>query len=162
MDSAWGLHPWEGARKEERLPHSGNPLQQLGDQPGQEGTSQAQSRVWQPACGRPTEEPRGPWPFLLAAVHSLRRAPAGMHGGWVLKLRFLQKDQERGPGLVWEDNPKGLEFVYTPGCTGGTGRMEAQPRSTRSPLVNARLERGWGSPLQLLSRVLTVGVAPPL
>lgn len=30
--------------------------------------------------------------------------------------------------------------------------MEAQPRSTRSPLVNARLERGWGSPLQLLSR----------
>lgn len=88
------------------------------------------------------EEPRGPWPFLLAAVHSLRRAPAGMHGGCALKPRFLQKAEERGPGLAVGDNPKGLEFVYTSGCPGGTGRMEAQPRSTRSPLVSAPLERG--------------------
>ena len=32
------MWPWEGAVREEMLPHSGKPLQWLGDQPGHRGS----------------------------------------------------------------------------------------------------------------------------
>lgn len=88
------------------------------------------------------EEPRGPWPFLLAAVHSLSLAPAGVLSGWVLKLRFRQKDQQRGLGLAVGRQPQGGRICIHPWlhCR---YRQDGSPAQVdhRSPLVNARLER---------------------
>ena len=88
------------------------------------------------------EELRGPWPFLLAAVHSLSLAPAGMHSGWVLKLRFQQKYQEKGLGLAVGRQHQGDRICIHPWLhcryrqDGGPAQVDH-----RSPLANAHLER---------------------
>lgn len=53
-DSAWGPHPWEGARKEERFLHSGNPFNSWDISQDRKELHRLRA-VWQPACGGPTE-----------------------------------------------------------------------------------------------------------
>ena len=51
----WNLLSWEKAVKEKQFPHPGNSLQQVGDEPGQIWSFEAQRKVQQPAVAGRTE-----------------------------------------------------------------------------------------------------------
>ena len=128
-ESGQALHPWEGAVKEERFPHSGNTLHWLRDQQGQKGSfrSSEESAVTRLQLAEQRQTSTN-GPCHLAAFPSLKNPPAGVCRGWVLKLRLQQTDPGRWLGLAVQRQTKGAGSVVWAANRGVLGWSPGPPK----------------------------------
>ena len=130
--SVQDLHTWKGAVKEERVPHPGNPLHQLGDQAEQTGNfrgSEESAAAGLQQTGQ--RETSIDTPGHLPALPSPRHMYAGTCGSQALKVGLQTTDPGRGLGLAMQREPKGTG-VWS-GHTGSVCRTE--PGSTIEALL---------------------------
>ena len=93
------MRPWEGAVREEMFPHSGKPLQWLGDQPAHKGSFRGLEES-AAASGQQLEQRENCThdQGFCPAFPSLRHVSARVDGSWVLELGLWRSEPGRGLG----------------------------------------------------------------
>lgn len=142
--------------KEERVPHPGNPLHQLGDQAEQTGNfrrseESAAAGLQQTGQRETSIDTPGHLPALPSPGHVYTAAC----GSQALKVGLQLTDPGSGLGLAAQRQPKGT------GVWSGHNWGFVQNRARfhhRSPIVNAQVKGGAGPPLGDLGATGTSGL----
>ena len=129
------LHPWEGAKKGGRFPHSGNPCHCLGDQSGQIGNLKySGERAAADSLQVEHRENRKDSPNHLAVLSSWKHALVVCMGP-----RCWNRGFHRGLGLAVQRQPKGARAWSGPQpgiCTEWSQVLHS------SLIVNTQAKRG--------------------
>lgn len=129
--------------KEESFLHPEKPLHQQGDEPGHTGSFLAWRRAQRLVGRRRNREMGTGASCYLAAIRSLRGAPAGTCQGWVLQ----RTDPRRGRGLTAERWPERAGAPYRP--QPGVYLDEAQAcHRNKAPWLRGTRWEGQGPPRQ--------------
>ena len=94
------MHLWEGAMREEMFPHTRTPLHWRRWGVGTGEAADPQRRVQQQGCRRQGREiPTGSVPTSTHQPERLVCSPAGVSGGWELRLGLQRSDPRERTGV---------------------------------------------------------------